>query len=100
MVACLRSHPPLFDRLKLDFTTRLFRYLDKMTERIYLMTCQAEHIEEGLRRIFVKLFQCFHIHSKVWQPLINRELRNSPLLDRWNLSIEIPSEYTKDYSLQ
>ena len=30
MVACLQSHPPLFDRSKPDFTTRSFKYSDKL----------------------------------------------------------------------
>jgi len=34
----LWSHPPLFDQSRLDFTTRSFRYSDKLTERNYLMT--------------------------------------------------------------
>jgi len=34
---------------------------------VYLMTYQAELIEEGSLCIFAKPFQCFHIHIKVWQ---------------------------------
>ena len=47
IAACFKSHPPLFDRSRLDFTTRLFRYSDKLPERNYLMTYQAERIEKG-----------------------------------------------------
>jgi len=78
MVACLQSHPPLFDRSKPDFTAHSFRYLDKLTKWVYLMIFQAERIEEGSKRIFAKLFQCFHIHFKMWQS-INRDLRKNPL---------------------
>ena len=51
------------------------------------MIYQVERIEEGSRCIFAKLFQCFHIHFKMWQ-LINQsgfeekspiDNRNKPL---------------------
>jgi len=37
-------------------------------EWVYLMAYQAKLIEESLWRIFAKLFQCFHIHIKMWWP--------------------------------
>ena len=43
------------------------------------MTYKVERIEEVLRHIFAKIFQCFHIHFKMWQQIINQELRKNPL---------------------
>jgi len=79
IVACFKSHPPLFDRSRLNFTTRSFRYSDTLTERNYVMTYQGKRIEEGSRCIFTKLIQCFHIHPRCENRSINRELRKSPL---------------------
>ena len=42
------------------------------------MTYQAKHIEGGLRRIFAKLFRCFHIRFK-WQQIDQSGVEKSPL---------------------
>jgi len=43
------------------------------------MTYQAEHIEEGLRRIFANFFQYFHIIPRCCNRSNNGESRKSPL---------------------
>jgi len=64
------------------------------------MTYQAEHIEEGSKRIFAKLFQYFNVHAQdVWQPIDQSRAEKKFPKDRWNLSIKFPSEYTNDYFL-
>jgi len=66
MMACLR-----FDGSKLDSAAHSSKHLDKLVERIYLMTYQAELIKEGSWCIFTKLFQCFHIHINMWRSIKN-----------------------------
>jgi len=100
IVACLQSHPPLFDWSRLDFTIRSFKYSNKPTERIYLMTYRAKRIEESSKCIFAELFQYFYIHAKVWQPIDQSGAKEKSPRNRWNLPIKLSSECTNDYSLQ
>ena len=45
------------------------------------MTYQAELFEEGLRHIFAKLFQYFHLHFKVQQPIDQSEVEKKSSRD-------------------